>query len=56
MSNLVAIAYPDQSTADEVMATLGRLQDERSIKHWPTAIAHLQSSPTTLQHWRHVRS
>jgi len=32
MSNLVAIAYPDQSTADEVIATLGRLQDERSIK------------------------
>ena len=31
MSNLVAIAYPDVDTAQEVMNTLGRLQVERSI-------------------------
>ena len=28
MSTLVAIAYPDKATADEVVATLGRLQKE----------------------------
>ena len=32
MSNLVAIAYPDVKTAEEVMGTLGRLQVERSIE------------------------
>jgi uncharacterized membrane protein len=32
MSNLVAIAYPDVDTAQEVMSTLGRLQAERSIE------------------------
>jgi uncharacterized membrane protein len=32
MSNLVAIAYPDIKTAEEVMGTLGRLQVERSIE------------------------
>jgi uncharacterized membrane protein len=32
MSNLVAIAYPDVDTAQEVMSTLGRLQVERSIE------------------------
>src|SRR3954451_17171810 len=32
MSTLVAIAYPDQATADEVLGTLGRLQTERSIQ------------------------
>jgi uncharacterized membrane protein len=32
MSNLVAIAYPDVKTAEEVMGTLGRLQIERSIE------------------------
>ena len=32
MSNLVAIAYPDQATAEEVMATLGRLQNEHLIE------------------------
>ena len=32
MSNLIAIAYPDVNTAEEVMATLGRLQVERSIE------------------------
>ena len=32
MSNLVAIAYPDVDTAQEVMGTLGRLQVERSIE------------------------
>src|ERR1700749_4329608 len=32
MSNLVAIAYDDPSTAEEVMATLGRLQTEHSIE------------------------
>jgi uncharacterized membrane protein len=32
MSNLVAIAYPDVNTAEEVMGTLGRLQVERSIE------------------------
>ena len=32
MSNLVAIAYPDRATADEVVATLARLQTERSIE------------------------
>ena len=32
MSNLIAIAYPDMNTAEEVMSTLGRLQVERSIE------------------------
>ena len=32
MSNLVAIAYPDLNTAEEVMGALGRLQVERSIE------------------------
>jgi uncharacterized membrane protein len=32
MSNLVAIAYPDQATADDVLSVLGRLQKERAIK------------------------
>jgi uncharacterized membrane protein len=31
MSTLVAIAYPDKSTADEVVATLGRLSKEHLI-------------------------
>ena len=31
MSTLVAIAYPDQATAEEVMGTLGRLQTEHLI-------------------------
>lgn len=31
MSTLVAIAYPDKSTADEVVATLSRLQTEHLI-------------------------
>lgn len=31
MSTLVAIAYPDQATADEVVGTLGRLQKEHLI-------------------------
>ena len=32
MSNLVAIAYPDVDTAQQVMGTLGELQIERSIE------------------------
>jgi uncharacterized membrane protein len=32
MANLIAIAYPDRATAEEVLATLGRLQTERSIE------------------------
>src|SRR5262245_18359697 len=32
MSNLVAIAYPDQGTAEEVLGTLARLQKEHSIE------------------------
>jgi uncharacterized membrane protein len=32
MSNLVAIAYPDVDTAQQVMSTLGELQTERSIE------------------------
>jgi len=32
MSNLVAIAYPDVNTAEEVMGTLGRLQVERTLQ------------------------
>ena len=32
MSNLVAVAFPDQATAEEVMATLGRLQTEHAIE------------------------
>src|SRR4051795_5718716 len=31
MSTLVAIAYPDQATAEEVLGTLARLQKEHSI-------------------------
>jgi uncharacterized membrane protein len=32
MSNLIAIAYPDVDTAQQVMTTLGELQVERSIE------------------------
>ena len=32
MSNLVAVAFPDRATAEEVMATLGRLQTEHAIE------------------------
>jgi uncharacterized membrane protein len=32
MANLVAIAYDDEATAREVLATLGRLQTERAIE------------------------
>jgi uncharacterized membrane protein len=32
MSNLVAIAYPDQATAEEVLGTLAKLQKEHSIE------------------------
>jgi uncharacterized membrane protein len=32
MSNLIAIAYPDVDTAQQVMTTLGELQVERSIQ------------------------
>ena len=32
MSNLIAMAYPDEATAREVLATLGRLQTEHSIE------------------------
>src|SRR3954447_15292199 len=32
MANLIAIAYPDESTAREVLNTLARLQTEKSIE------------------------
>ena len=32
MSNLVAVAFPDRATAEEVLATLARLQTEHSIE------------------------
>src|ERR1700754_5054137 len=32
MSDLVAVAFPDRATAEEVMGTLGRLQKEHSIE------------------------
>jgi uncharacterized membrane protein len=32
MSNLVAVAFPSRGTAEEVMATLGRLQTEHAIE------------------------
>ena len=32
MGNLIAISYPDQATAEEVLGTLARLQTERSIE------------------------
>jgi uncharacterized membrane protein len=32
MANLIAVAYPDKATAQEVLATLERLQKERSIE------------------------
>jgi uncharacterized membrane protein len=32
MSNLVAIAYPDRATAEDVMGALGRLQTEHAIE------------------------
>jgi uncharacterized membrane protein len=32
MSNLVAVAFPDRATAEEVMATLSRLQTEHAIE------------------------
>jgi uncharacterized membrane protein len=32
MANLIAVAYPDEATAKEVLATLARLQTEHSIE------------------------
>ncbi|MDA0166294.1 DUF1269 domain-containing protein [Solirubrobacter ginsenosidimutans] len=32
MANLIAIAYPDQATAEDVLATLSRLQTEKTIE------------------------
>jgi uncharacterized membrane protein len=32
MGNLIAIAYPDQSTAEQVLSTLARLQTEQTIE------------------------
>src|SRR4051812_25128422 len=32
MGNLIAVAYPDESTAKDVLATLARLQTEKSIE------------------------
>jgi uncharacterized membrane protein len=32
MSNLIAIAYPDEATANEVLGTLARLQTEHAIE------------------------
>jgi uncharacterized membrane protein len=32
MSNLIAIAYPDEATANEVLTTLARLQTEHAIE------------------------
>ena len=32
MANLIAVAYPDKATAQEVLATLARLQKEHSIE------------------------
>ena len=32
MGNLIAIAYPDEATANEVLTTLARLQTEKSIE------------------------
>lgn len=32
MSNLVAVAFPDRATAEEVLSTLGRLQTEHAIE------------------------
>ena len=40
MSNLVAIAYPDESTASQVAQTLIELQKEHSIKLDDMVIAH----------------
>ena len=39
MSNLVAVAYPDESTASEVAQTLIELQKERSIQLEDLAVA-----------------
>jgi uncharacterized membrane protein len=40
MSNLVAVAYPDEATASEVAQTLIELQKERSIQLDDLVIAH----------------
>jgi uncharacterized membrane protein len=40
MSNLVAIAYPDQATASEVAQTLVELQKEHSIELEDLVVAH----------------
>ena len=32
MSNLIAVAFPDRATAEDVMATLGRLQTEHALE------------------------
>jgi len=39
MSNLIAIAYPDEATAQEVAATLKELQKERTIQYEDLVIA-----------------
>jgi uncharacterized membrane protein len=39
MSNLIAIAYPDEATAQDVAATLKELQKERTIQYEDMVIA-----------------
>jgi uncharacterized membrane protein len=44
MSNLIAIAYPDEATAQEVAATLKELQKERTIQYDDLVIAVREDS------------
>ena len=56
MSNLIAIAYPDQGTAEEVMGTLGRLQKEHLIELEDAVVVtrdpRARSSCTSPTSWR----
>ena len=44
MSNLIAIAYPDEATAQDVAATLKELQTERTIEYEDLVIAVREDS------------
>ena len=45
VSNLIAVAFPNRETAEEVMGTLGRLQTEHSIELEDAVIVEVFSPP-----------
>jgi uncharacterized membrane protein len=53
MSNLVAIAYPDRETAEDVLSTLGRLQTEHSIELEDAVIVYRDEKGKIKLHQTH---